>query len=121
MFAKKNFDQAVRRAQQPQNSEAVKVIVRCRPFLPNEVKKQEKNCIFVENETNQVSILRERHSREYKTFRYDGVFDEHCSQQDVYGLAAFAVVEKSFAGYNGTVFAYGQTGCGKTYTMVGGS
>lgn len=37
----------------------------------------------------------------------------------MYNEAAFSVVEGSFSGYNGTVFAYGQTGCGKTYTMVG--
>jgi len=37
----------------------------------------------------------------------------------VYSEAAFSVVENSFTGYNGTVFAYGQTGCGKTFTMVG--
>ena len=37
----------------------------------------------------------------------------------MYASAAFQVVEDSFKGYNGTVFAYGQTGCGKTHTMVG--
>jgi len=63
--------------------------------------------------------MRERLTREYKTFRYDAVFNELSSQQDVYSEAAFSVVEGSFTGYNGTVFAYGQTGCGKTYTMVG--
>jgi hypothetical protein len=51
--------------------------------------------------------LRERSTKEYKTFRFDGVFDEYSSQQDVYSEAAFNVVENSFTGYNGTVFAYG--------------
>jgi kinesin family protein 3/17 len=48
------------------------------------------------------------------------VFDSTSTQQQIYSEAAFQLVEDSFSGYNGTVFAYGQTGCGKTYTMVGG-
>ncbi len=63
--------------------------------------------------------MRDKRHNEFKTFRFDGVFDEYSTQQDVYSEAAFSVVENSFTGYNGTVFAYGQTGCGKTFTMVG--
>jgi type II secretory ATPase GspE/PulE/Tfp pilus assembly ATPase PilB-like protein len=37
----------------------------------------------------------------------------------VYSESAFSVVESCFTGYNGTVFAYGQTGTGKTFTMIG--
>jgi len=39
----------------------------------------------------------------------------------VYSKAAFALVAHVLEGYNGTVFAYGQTGTGKTYTMTGNS
>lgn len=38
---------------------------------------------------------------------------------DLYRHIAFSIVEKSLEGYNGTIFAYGQTGTGKTYTMAG--
>ncbi|KAK5639042.1 hypothetical protein RI129_011534 [Pyrocoelia pectoralis] len=38
---------------------------------------------------------------------------------DLYRLIALPIVEKAFQGYNGTIFAYGQTGTGKTYTMSG--
>lgn len=38
---------------------------------------------------------------------------------DIYRLVALPIVEKAFQGYNGTIFAYGQTGTGKTYTMSG--
>lgn len=41
------------------------------------------------------------------------------SQVDVYNLAARPIVENVLEGYNGTIFAYGQTGTGKTYTMEG--
>lgn len=54
------------------------MIVRCRPFLDSEIKRNEnKVCVFVEKESNQVSIMRDKHTKEYKTFRYDGVFDEY--------------------------------------------
>lgn len=38
---------------------------------------------------------------------------------DLYRHIALPIVEKAFQGYNGTIFAYGQTGTGKTYTMSG--
>lgn len=38
---------------------------------------------------------------------------------DLYRHIGFSIVEKSLQGYNGTIFAYGQTGTGKTYTMAG--
>lgn len=56
---------------------------------------------------------------QYKSFRFDEVFDEFSTQSEIYSEAAFSVVEDAFKGYNGTVFAYGQTGCGKTHTMIG--
>jgi kinesin family protein 3/17 len=37
----------------------------------------------------------------------------------VYDESAFPIVESVLEGYNGTIFAYGQTGCGKTHTMSG--
>ena len=63
-----------------------------------------------------VSALR---SNEAKTFTFDSVYDEHSTQQQVYEEIGFPIVESTVAGYNGTVFAYGQTGCGKTFTMLG--
>ena len=40
-------------------------------------------------------------------------------QEPVYDECAFSLVESVLEGYNGTMFAYGQTGCGKTHTMMG--
>ena len=82
-------------------------MVRCRPFLDSEVRKKENRSCTIDKETNQISLLRDRRTNEYKTFKFDGVFDEYSTQQDVYSEAAFSVVENSFTGYNGTVFAYG--------------
>jgi len=54
-----------------------------------------------------------------KTFAYDAVYDTDSLQQTVYDESAFPLVESVIEGYNGTIFAYGQTGCGKTHTMLG--
>ncbi len=41
------------------------------------------------------------------------------TQKELYDQTALALVTSVFEGYNGTVFAYGQTGTGKTHTMEG--
>jgi len=51
--------------------------------------------------------------------QFDAVYGETSMQQSVYNETAFPLVESVIEGYNGTIFAYGQTGCGKTHTMVG--
>lgn len=75
--------------------------------MESEIRKKENKSCTIDKETNQISLLRDKRHNETKTFRYDSVFDEYSSQQDVYSEAAFSVVENSFTGYNGTVFAYG--------------
>ncbi len=54
-----------------------------------------------------------------KAFTYDSVYDWTSTQRQVYDETAFPLVESVIEGFNGTIFAYGQTGCGKTHTMVG--
>ena len=54
-----------------------------------------------------------------KNFQFDRVFGVTSKQVDVYKVVAAPLVEKVLAGYNCTVFAYGQTGTGKTFTMEG--
>lgn len=56
-----------------------------------------------------------------KTFTFDNVFDWTSTQSEVYEETAKPIVESVLEGYNGTVFAYGQTGTGKTHTMDGGA
>lgn len=56
-----------------------------------------------------------------KTFTFDNVFDGTSTQGQVYEETARPIVDSVLEGYNGTVFAYGQTGTGKTHTMDGGA
>jgi len=45
----------------------------------------------------------------------------NASQDTVYEQCAHEIVEQAFKGVNATIMAYGQTGAGKTFTMVGGT
>lgn len=55
------------------------------------------------------------------TFTFDHVFPPETGQEEVFECAARPVVDSVMEGYNGTVFAYGQTSAGKTHTMEGPS
>jgi len=57
----------------------------------------------------------------YRThvFTFDYVYDQYATQRKVYETTARPVVDSALQGYNATIFAYGQTGTGKTYTMEG--
>ncbi|XP_066225049.1 kinesin-like protein KIF21A isoform X8 [Saccopteryx leptura] len=52
-----------------------------------------------------------------KAFTFDYVFDIDSQQEQIYTHCIEKLIEGCFEGYNATVFAYGQTGAGKTYTM----
>ena len=58
-------------------------------------------------------------SKESVVYRVDNVFDESCSNLDVYNKTTSKIVKSVLDGFNGTVFAYGQTSSGKTHTMHG--
>jgi kinesin family protein 3/17 len=60
-----------------------------------------------------------KYENEEKTFTFDTVFGPDSKQFDIYNATARPIVDSVIEGYNGTVFAYGQTGTGKTYTMEG--
>lgn len=55
-----------------------------------------------------------------RTFAFDKVLGPKSQQQDVFNHAVVPLVSEVLDGYNCTIFAYGQTGTGKTYTMEGG-
>lgn len=53
------------------------------------------------------------------TFKFDKVFKETTPQIEIYENIGKEIVKDVMDGYNGTIFAYGQSGSGKTYTMYG--
>ena len=58
-------------------------------------------------------------SPDVKTFEFNGVFDEACDTETVYAQAGAPQVECVLSGINATIFAYGMTGSGKSFTMLG--
>lgn len=75
-----------------------------------------KSPVCVGNEENVLNIKKEKDAKE---FVFDYVFGMDTRQENIYETCAYSLVENGLEGYNGTVFAYGQTGAGKTFTMVG--
>ncbi|GFT98502.1 kinesin-like protein KIF17 [Nephila pilipes] len=54
-----------------------------------------------------------------KSFTFDGAYFIDSTTEQIYNEIVYPIVESVTEGYNGTVFAYGQTGCGKSFTMQG--
>ncbi|KAJ2008110.1 Kinesin- motor protein [Coemansia thaxteri] len=54
-----------------------------------------------------------------QTYHYDGVFGPKATQEHIYERIVSPILDEVMQGYNCTIFAYGQTGTGKTYTMEG--
>ncbi|XP_063781155.1 kinesin-like protein KIF19 [Pseudophryne corroboree] len=63
-------------------------------------------------------VLRSSRTRE-TTFTFNHVFDQAATQENVYDSTMKNIVDDILAGYNAAIFAYGPTGTGKTYTMMG--
>ncbi|CAG9323807.1 unnamed protein product [Blepharisma stoltei] len=94
---------------------SVKVICRFRPLNDKEKQMNEGVSInFLED--NKTVIVK---SDPTLRFTYDYVFTPFSLQQQVYDASASPIVDAVMQGFNGTVFAYGQTSSGKTFTMTG--
>ena len=108
-------------------AEAVKVVVRVRPMNAKEKERGTTrpnlgcvNAVDIEAKDKQVLLKKENTKEPPKAFSFDSVFAPETKQSLIYEESAFLLVESVLDGYNGTIFAYGQTGCGKTHTMMGG-
>jgi len=99
-------------------AEAVKVVVRCRPFNSREKKLKSKNIVYLGLKTGGVELTNPK-SGGKKKFTFDRCYGEDTRQEDFYNDTPRTLVESVIEGYNGTMFAYGQTGSGKTFTMAG--
>ncbi|XP_053354022.1 kinesin-like protein KIF1A isoform X10 [Clarias gariepinus] len=104
---------------------SVKVAVRVRPFNSREMSKESK-CI-IQMSGNTTTIINPKAPKETKSFSFDYSYWSHttpedinyASQQQVYNDIGEEMLLHAFEGYNVCIFAYGQTGAGKSYTMMG--
>uniref|UniRef100_A0A8C7J3D1 Kinesin-like protein n=1 Tax=Oncorhynchus kisutch TaxID=8019 RepID=A0A8C7J3D1_ONCKI len=98
----------------------VKVVVRCRPLNQKERSMGHKQAVSVDENRGTITVNKLETTHEPpKTFTFDTVFGPDSKQLDVYNLTARPIIDSVLEGYNGTIFAYGQTGTGKTFTMEG--
>lgn len=109
--------------------EAIRVVVRCRPAL-SPMEKKEKGVIFFDCAHSKVSTR--HHADKGKDLCWsmdkaiwsgdglslDGI--QPATQEDVYAEVGRPLLLHALEGYNSTLLAYGATGSGKTYTMMGG-
>ncbi|XP_005467910.1 kinesin-like protein KIF3A isoform X2 [Oreochromis niloticus] len=101
-------------------SDNVKVVVRCRPLNQKETTMGHKQAVIVDEMRGTITVNKLENPHEPpKTFTFDTVFGPDSKQLDVYNLTARPIIDSVLEGYNGTIFAYGQTGTGKTFTMEG--
>ena len=100
----------------------VMVVCRVRPLNKKEIERGAVCCLdFNPNKSGIAINMTSETSSAYGTnkFDFDRVFDMGSTQQSVYDYAARPIIDSVIEGFNGTIFAYGQTSSGKTHTMVG--
>lgn len=97
----------------------IQVFVRCRPLNNTEKAARSYSVVDVPNH-REISVKEKALSSLTKTFQFDRVFGPNSKQLDVYRSVVEPLIKQVMTGYNCTVFAYGQTGTGKTFTMEGG-
>lgn len=95
----------------------VKVVIRIRPISSRESAEGEiRKCVTAQVHKNSVAVDMKP---EAKVFTYDFVADEDISQDQMFQVVGKPIATACLSGYNGTIFAYGQTGAGKTFTING--
>ncbi|OAY81248.1 125 kDa kinesin-related protein, partial [Ananas comosus] len=99
----------------------VQVLLRCRPLNEEEVRSNIPVVISCNELRREVlATLSIANKQIDRTFVFDKVFGPSSQQKDLFDHAVVPLVNEVLEGYNCTIFAYGQTGTGKTYTMEGG-
>ncbi|CAD7945147.1 unnamed protein product [Amoebophrya sp. A25] len=107
-----------------EESNNIKVCIRCRPFIDRE---QGEKCIIRMPEKAVLEVLDEDNNP--LRFGYDRCYWSHSKKDEQNGFAdqntlmselGMELLENALAGYNDTLFAYGQTGAGKTWSVIGG-
>lgn len=94
-------------------TDAIKVAVRIRPLNKQEVDSNQAFAWKIEGNT-----LSANDSRDTK-YTLDHIFGPEWKTEDIYKATARSLLDKVISGFNSTVFAYGQTSSGKTFTMRG--
>ncbi|PJF18509.1 Kinesin-like protein [Paramicrosporidium saccamoebae] len=98
----------------PTGPAAVRAILRARPKLAQEPKNA---ALTLHGRT--ARLPNPRNPTELLAYTFDGCYGPESTQISLFATDVVPVVERTLAGYNATIFAYGNTGAGKTFTMEG--
>ncbi|ETV97534.1 hypothetical protein H310_09448 [Aphanomyces invadans] len=90
----------------------VQVAVRVRPMNEREKALQRPSVVTAQPKAHQITVRK-------KTYTFDRVFGQYATQKEVFKGAVQNAADEALSGFNCTVFAYGQTGTGKTHTIQG--
>lgn len=109
--------------------ENIQVALRVRPLNLKEALHQDKNYWQISEKASNISLytknvpeisqFKRPPTKNVYSFSFDQCFSEETNTQAIYEKTIKKIVHSSLLGINGTVFMYGQTGAGKTYTMLG--
>lgn len=100
-------------------AENVRVVVRFRPFHKNETRVKNTKKFYIETTKNGDEIVIPNiDSSKEKSFLFDSIF-QNVNQEIIFDEIGFNLCDDILLGYNGTIFCYGQKGCGKTYSLLG--
>lgn len=94
----------------------VKVAIRVRPLNERERQESAKISVTIPEPNKSVAI---DIKSEQKCFTFDYVASEEIDQGEIFDKVGRPIADSCLSGYNGTIFAYGQTGAGKTFTILG--
>ena len=127
--AQEKIDKELLKAAQKTNKDFIKVFVRIRPLNDLETGLLSDNCgwtlpKYINDTTIGVYPNKETKDKNAQVpnnliFKYDKIFKADAVQNEIYEYVGKRIVGDVMEGYNGTIFAYGQSGSGKTYTMYG--
>ncbi|KAK8936898.1 125 kDa kinesin-related protein [Platanthera zijinensis] len=98
----------------------VQVLLRCRPFSEDELRSNAPQVVTCNDFQKEVAVSQTIAGKQIdRVFTFDKVFGPCAKQKDLYEQAIVPIVNEVLEGFNCTIFAYGQTGTGKTHTMEG--
>ncbi|KAI8125882.1 hypothetical protein FF38_07584 [Lucilia cuprina] len=89
---------------------SIQVAIKLRPLFRKE---KDQNCWRVVD--NSIQLV----DSQSEPYYFDHIFDQDATNQIIFDKMAKQIVHSAIQGFNGTIFAYGQTSSGKTYTMMG--
>ncbi|CAL4123100.1 unnamed protein product, partial [Meganyctiphanes norvegica] len=101
-------------------SDKILVGIRVRPLINREVQDASNLHWGVKDNTiTNVDPISKKPLSTATPYKFDRVFGDNYNNDDIYMEVGEPIVESALAGFNGTIFAYGQTSSGKTFTMMG--